>query len=318
MPQCRICSNQEGNALYTVNEMMFGTGLSYDYFVCAVCQCLQIAKIPVSLHELYPQDYYSYQPIDEKPYRGLKGLLGRMRTHATLAINKTLAERIVTAVLGQIDHHEVFRTLALRPETRFLDVGAGNGKFLLPLYMAGYRNCMGVDPFIEADLTYPAGLNIKKAGVLDLQEQFDVIFYNHSFEHIFEQRQELLQVHRLLAPDGKCVIAVPVFPSFAWDRYGVNWYQLDAPRHFFIHSVDSMGRLAQSAGFTIEKVHYNSTYAQFLISDLYEKGLFMRDRNPSKEGFLTRKYKKLKYARLAKQQNAAGRGDQAVFLLAKA
>jgi SAM-dependent methyltransferase len=46
----------------------------------------------------------------------------------------------------------------------------------------------------------------------------------------------------LLACKGIIVVRIPAVSSYAWERYGVAWMQLDAPRHFFLHSPKSMTR----------------------------------------------------------------------------
>lgn len=317
MPHCRICSNTENNATYIVSEMMFGTGRSYEYFACSACECLQIGTLPDNPEELYPGHYYSYQPVEHHRPGAIRHLLGNLKTRVTLSADRTLATKVIAKLLGTRKDYEILGRLPFDRNSRFMDVGSGNGKFLLPLHSAGYMQCIAIDPYIERDFTHPGGLQVRKCTLFEMAGPFDIIFYNHSFEHILEQRRELDRVHELLTGQGKCVISVPVFPSLAWDRYGVNWYQIDAPRHIFIHSVKSMQHLAAATGFAIEQVIYNSTYAQFSISEMYQKGVCMKDQSRHKGNFLARKYRKWVHSRLASRQNALGYGDQAIFVLAK-
>lgn len=317
MPQCRICSNTENNTTYTVKEMMFGTGRSYEYFSCSACNCLQIVTPPTNPEELYPPNYYSYRPIEKNRLSGIRGFLSNLKTRATLAATKTLVDKLVGVLLGTRQDYAMLRTLPFDRATRFMDVGGGSGQFLMPLHASGYTRCIAIDPYIEQDFTYPTGLQIRKCTIYDVHEPYDIIFYNHSFEHILDQHRELGRVHDLLTDQGKCVISIPVYPSLAWDMYGVHWYQIDAPRHVFIHSVESMKQLAETTGFRVEQVFYNSTYAQFSISEMYEQGICMKDQPRHKGHFLTRKYRKWVHSRLARRQNALGYGDQAVFVLGK-
>jgi len=41
------------------------------------------------------------------------------------------------------------------------------------------------------------------------------------------------KISGLLSDEGTLLIRIPVMDCFAWKEYGVNWFQLDAPRHFF-------------------------------------------------------------------------------------
>lgn len=56
--------------------------------------------------------------------------------------------------------------------------------------------------------------------------------FHHSFEHIADPFETLCSVRRLLS-SGTCLIRIPIVDSWAWENYGVNWIQIDAPRHFF-------------------------------------------------------------------------------------
>jgi hypothetical protein len=59
--RCRICGNSEGNTTIVVREMMFGSRDPFDYLVCAVCGCIQIAEVPKNLSDYYPSDARSYK-----------------------------------------------------------------------------------------------------------------------------------------------------------------------------------------------------------------------------------------------------------------
>lgn len=296
---------------------MFGTGKSYEYTECSVCRCLQLVAPPENPNDLYPENYYSFNALQDPVDTRLSVSISNLRTRLTLSKNLTFINRVLKCILGEHKPYHLLRDLPFHLATRYLDVGTGSGAFIFPLYRAGYRRGMGIDQFIDHDIVYRTGLRVKKGTIYDLDKHFDVVFYNHSFEHIEDQRRELQKVHDLLDCKGVCVISIPVFPSLAWDMFGVNWYQIDAPRHYFLHSVESMTRLAQSAGFTVESVVYNSTYAQFQMSDLYKEGIYMKDKRAKGGGFFFKKYKKMVYTRLARQQNKNRYGDQAVFILAK-
>ncbi|MEB0263358.1 MULTISPECIES: hypothetical protein [unclassified Mucilaginibacter] len=68
------------------------------------------------------------------------------------------------------------------------------------------------------------------------------------------------------------LVCVPVLGE-AWDIYKENWVQLDAPRHFVLHTKKSMGILAEKTGFTVAKTIFDSTAFQFWGSELYERDI---------------------------------------------
>jgi SAM-dependent methyltransferase len=137
--------------------------------------------------------------------------------------------------------------------------------------------------------------------------------FHHSLEHMPDQEKVLRQAAKLLRPGGVCLVRIPVFPSFAWDRYRENWVQLDAPRHLFVHSRKSLGIIAKQAGLEIERVDFDSTEFQFTGSELYSRGLALSE---LERAFSRRECRA--FRRQARQLNRDERGDQAVFFLRKA
>ena len=73
----------------------------------------------------------------------------------------------------------------------------------------------------------------------------------------------MAEVSRLLAPTGVAVLRIPTASSFAWEKFRTDWVQLDAPRHFFIRSVESMEKLLELSELELYKVVYDSTAFEF-------------------------------------------------------
>jgi len=201
---------------------------------------------------------------------------------------------------------------------RILDVGSGAGHLLYHLMGLGFRNLQGVDPFITRDVQIPGGPVIHKAEIAAIKGEFDVIVMNHSLEHMPKPHAVFHELERLLAPDGWLVIRTPVATGAVWKRYGVDWVQLDAPRHRFIHTPRSIGVLAQGADLSVESVVYDSTEFQFWGSEQYRLDIPLEDarsykRSPSSSPFSVSQI--ADFARWARDMNRSGEGDQACFYL---
>jgi SAM-dependent methyltransferase len=315
---CRICGHPGGHETFIAREMMFGTGTEYSYFQCASCGCLQIRDIPEDISSLYPKDYYSFgsesglraklgrrllKLRDDHAYSG-HGMIGRM----VYAFSPSTSLRYV-------------RDLELPKNSRILDVGSGEGRFLRVLSRHGYSDLTGIDPFLPADRNDHPGLKILKKTLDETEGPFDLIMLHHSLEHMVGQRTTFMSIARLLAPNGLALIRVPTVSSYAWERYGVNWVGLDAPRHFFLHSIQSLKYLADQARLSTKNLTYDSTGFQFWASDQYERGISLNSKrsllkNPAR---MLLEYSRLrKLERLASKMNEAGKGDQIALLLAKA
>jgi SAM-dependent methyltransferase len=210
------------------------------------------------------------------------------------------------------------------PDTSILDVGCGNGQELESLLRIGFKNLYGIDPFIEKDILaqQQQGLSIYKQDLWQWNGQHDLIVFNHSLEHFTAVPEKVLQrVVELLKPGGKCGIRIPVTDSFAFEHYGTNWVQIDAPRHYFIPALKTMKILAERVGLTLESVHYDSTMLQFIGSEQYKHDIPLQDTRsfytPGGSNKLVSWPGALHYSWKARQLNHTGKGDQAVFILAK-
>ncbi|MDR3220207.1 MAG: class I SAM-dependent methyltransferase [Dysgonamonadaceae bacterium] len=191
--------------------------------------------------------------------------------------------------------------------SKILDVGCGAGQLLLDMKKHGFKNLKGIDPYISSDITYDSGVKIEKKYINELNETFDFIMLHHSFEHMDNPESVMKEIYRLLNPNAYALIRIPVARSYAYKKYGAYWVQLDAPRHFFIHSTASMQYLAKKAGLELESIVYDSTSFQFIGSEQYLKG-----------ENISFKKKEIKYfSKKAKQLNAISQGDQACFYLKK-
>jgi lambda repressor-like predicted transcriptional regulator len=133
--------------------------------------------------------------------------------------------------------------------------------------------------------------------------------FHHSFEHMPDPLSVLQKTASILAPDGYCLVRVPVVDSFAWEHYREAWYQIDAPRHFFLHSRKSMGILARSAGLYINAIQCDSTVDQFRRSEQ-----LIADTVASQPPDI---WRKRQWKHRTERLNREGRGDQAAFYLRK-
>jgi 2-polyprenyl-3-methyl-5-hydroxy-6-metoxy-1,4-benzoquinol methylase len=317
--QCEICANAEGNQIVTVREMMFGFRDEFTYFKCSSCGCLQIVAPPKDLSKYYPNDkYYSFHLNESGSKKGkIKNLLKCSLWHVWWHFNLPMQS------LPYVRGFTWFSLLRkkITKTTAIADIGCGNGFLLQQLSMLGFQNLTGIDPFIENDISYSSGIKIWKTDIYNyptqhaenniIKNRFDLIMLHHSFEHMDTPRKVLNRLYELLSPSGKLLIRIPVSDSFAWRKYGVNWYQLDAPRHFFLHTTKSMVLLAKDCGFTIKRVFYDSTASQFIYSEKYDRDISLFETMK-----VSRAYKK-SCRKHAKWLNTMMDGDQACFVLEK-
>lgn len=296
---------------------MLGLRDEFLYFECSNCKCLQIAEFPDNISKYYPSDYYSFRKNKKDGLKRYSDFLFKYRIKMSVLPHPGLLGPFLNALLP-LKNVTFLKGTVKDTNVRILDVGCGNGqKFLIPLYRAGFKNVAGCDPFLENEIDSHNPVIFKKE-IFDMEGEWDIITFNHSFEHLENPLETLQKAKSLLKPGGYCIIRIPTASSYAWQHYGINWFQLDAPRHYFLHSVESIGYLVEKTSFNLEKIDFDSTHHQFTISQRYKKGKTMKERSYSPGlGRLVNVIQKIINASKAHKLNRQQRGDQAIFYLKK-
>lgn len=276
--KCKICNTSSETELFEVKEMMFGYRDKFIYFQCPHCECLQISEIPSDISKYYPSNYYSFNANNVHGLKStIKGIIRKIRNNYAFN-NKGFIGKIIYIYYPNYVL-KLMSEIKLNKENSILDVGCGSGALLYDLKELGFKKLLGVDPFIEKDILYQNNLKIQKKSVHQVDGKWDMIMLHHSFEHVADPLETLESVSKLLNNDGICLIRVPTASSFAWQHYKENWVQLDAPRHYFLHSVKSIHYLAEKVNLTVEKIVYDSTDFQFWGSEQYIKNIPLTDSN---------------------------------------
>ena len=303
--------------------MMFGTRERFEYLECGACGTIQITEIP-DLARHYPKDYYSLGDAAASDLWFTKKFKSRLAARFAgdyfvrgwNPVGKLLAEK-----KDWIDYFYPSslkeRLLNLNFRSRILDFGCGAGRLLQILRHFGFKRLTGADAFIERDIFYPNGVKIYKKSLAELKPAFDLIMLHHSFEHLPDPLETLLEIRRLLAQDAVCLIRIPVAAS-AWEQYGVNWVQLDPPRHLFSYTEKSFRLLAEKAGFSVAKIVYDSDAFQFWGSEQYLQNIPLNSEESFHGDFEKSIFTKEQiesWEEQAAELNKQGKGDQACFYL---
>jgi SAM-dependent methyltransferase len=284
---CRICGAAGNFAAYAAREMMFGSGEAFVYRLCPQCGCLQIEDIPSDMARHYPADYYAQLPRQEpEPAPGIKGAI--VRWYCRSAVTKP--DSVLGAALRrQLPPPEPMREFggyllnsALRDwRERILDVGCGSSPHRLAAFKrAGFDGVEGVDPFLPEDTNYH-GVPLRKTTIDRVQGVYGMIMFHHSLEHIADPLGALREAARLLRAGGTCLIRIPVMSTWLWRTFGVDWAELDAPRHLYLMAPRTVDRLADLAGFRVRTTEFDSQGWEIAASRLYQQGMPMFTRGPA-------------------------------------
>lgn len=311
--RCVACATRDAHPLITLREMYFGTQEEFPYFVCVQCETIQIVDIPEDIGRHYRGDYYSYSPAKPRSEHPLVRKLRAQRTRSWLGNRDPIGKLLAALSSRRPDYLDWFSGLDLDTGAEVLDVGCGSGQLLLKMQRDGFSRLRGADPFIEHELKYENGLSIDKTGIENVAGSWDIIMFHHSLEHMSDPLAALQAAKRILKPQGRILIRVPLTGGYAWRKYGRHWYALDAPRHLFIPSLRGMHCLSKRADLAIDRRFYDSDAGQFLASESYMRDIPLVDqmRRPAEVDPQRRAH----INQFVDALNATGDGDCAGFLL---
>lgn len=188
-----------------------------------------------------------------------KGLINRIYHRvrkSTLASKRKLIEKITGSDHGNI-----------------LDIGAGTGAFLNTMQKAGWQ-VTGLEP--DATARFRAkqlyGLSLQPAShFFQLPaESYNAITMWHVLEHVHDLHDYIIQVKKLLKPNGFLFIAVPNYTCYDAKIYKEFWAAYDVPRHLYHFSPGSMKKLLLQHGLKIKSIKA-MWYDSFYVSMLSEK-----------------------------------------------
>lgn len=319
---CSICNESGPHKQITVQDMMFGAGDSFQYMECSRCGCLQLIDDISDPGSYYASDYYSMNKLEEPGKSNLINQFFKTQVVDYFITGNNLLGKFVAnrKHLVPAYYHNWLLGWGITLRSRILDVGCGSGALLLQLVGDGFMHCTGIDPYIEQTLHYSSGLTIHKTSLQEFEGVFDFIMLNHSFEHMHQPLEALQHLYRLLSPQGTLLIRIPVSGTLAYRTYGPHWVQIDAPRHVFLHTLESLSILSEQTGFTLKKTLYDSTEFQFWGSEQYKQNIPLHSptsyaESPDQSMFSASQIKN--YQQKADDLNSNQDGDQACFYFSK-
>ena len=292
---------------------MFGTRTPFTYAECGHCESLYLQDVPEDLSVHYPEDYYSFDA-------------GSTDTGLRLWVKRQLMRRAVTGTglagkwLSRVAPEPMMVRLMRLTGTRFdhaiLDVGCGDGAYLRDLEQLGFRNLTGVDPFMSRPGTTGKTIRLLNHELSRVEGSFDLIMFNHAFEHVAHPENELREAAARLTADGVILIRVPVAGNQAWKQFGTDWIQLDAPRHLHLGTPRGMQLLAERNGLEIAATQFDSDAFMFWGSALYQKDVPLHEaKQKGGPGQFFSEEELKRWQQQAAACNQSGEADQAGYVL---
>ena len=222
---------------------------SIRFLTCLSCGISQLDPFPnmSQLIKAYPENYPAYiQDITQT-----KGMLYQFLVW-------------IHFKLLQISLH-----LMIPKGASVLDIGAGNGDYLLKLKKIGAGRLVGIDfNSMACNVMSSKGIETYN-GVFptyESSEKFNVIVMNNYIEHVLDPTGELSKAFSLLCDEGSLIGTLPNFSGLDRLLFGRYWGGNHVPRHTFQYTPSALSRLLNQVGFKNIKITQDINPSHIAIS----------------------------------------------------
>ena len=98
------------------------------------------------------------------------------------------------------------------------------------------------------------------------EKTFDAVTMNHVIEHLPDPSGTLQEVKRILKDGGRLVLTTTHTQSWGHRCFQQDWIGLDFPRHLYMHTMKSLKRLVQQAGFEVVFLRTSARGAAYFLA----------------------------------------------------
>lgn len=227
---CDLCGNDEARLVYRVRDTNYGTPGLFQIVQCCKCQLAYLNPRPAEYERpaTYPEDWYDPFSSIRNPSQTTPHPLQRQRG------------RWLTKAIGL---------------GRILDVGCADGLFLKAMQELGWK-CVGLEPnqrVAEFARIY-LRLDVRQGDIFTSNEfgSFDLITLWDVLEHTPSPKAVLSHASKLLASRGIIALSLPNWSSLERLLFRERWIAIDAPRHFYHFTPETISHLLRECGFKIK------------------------------------------------------------------
>lgn len=265
--RCPVCSSSDRALKYkNVPDLRTRTLGEWNYYHCVGCEVLYLDPRPTELNIKYIyENYYTHTPQQERKRENWtdRFALGMRNDY----LSKKYGYRNEPALGGgnflmyllppwlrlEWDHFARDLPKAEPGKNCLLDVGCGNGQFLVTVRSAGWH-VTGID-FDQAAVHTAQKLGVDaRLGALAEQHfpdcSFDVVTLSHMIEHVHNPRELVTECARILKPGGILWLVTPNNNSIIHKKFKNFWYDL-CPHHLVLFNPNSLKKVLQSCNFTV-------------------------------------------------------------------
>lgn len=281
LPCCPLCG-MEGKQMYAaLGDWASGVRGRWGMLRCAVCEIAWLDPKPAEqdISKLYPSRYYTHGSLSNIRFDSLRQRI-RQYVLARMGYTVEAAGGLLPWILSYTPARARAAALDVMnlsaSETgALLDVGCGNGQFLLRMRSLGWT-VSGIDPDPAAVANCQSqNLEVFCGAIRDLPESacYDAITLSHVIEHVSDPIELLRECGKRLRPEtGRLVVTTPNLDSLGHWWFKQYWRGLEIPRHLNLFSPAAFSRCAERAGLNLIALSTESRMARMIyVPSVYGK-----------------------------------------------
>ena len=255
---CNLCNQDNTFLISKVLDYRYELSkVEFNLVKCKNCGLVYFNPRPDSIEM---KNYYP--PV--KYYNGHKKSLSALLSHLTL-------KRLINNIKKYTK------------KGRLLDIGYGDGSFLYNAQNEGFE-VFGLDISSEAfeivNKKLGSNKNIFNCELEDCKfpnNYFDVITLCHVLEHLPDPKKTLYEIEKKIKDDGILIVSVPNIDCFVFKVFKRFWFSLDAPRHYYHFSYNTIDKILKLTGFKVIKISYPPM--NFPLDPLKSLIVFLKEKN---------------------------------------
>lgn len=255
---CPLGCPKDDKLILTGRDLLHGLPGEFNIVKCSTCGLMRTNPRPT------PETIGYYYPDDYGPYLGTR--VQRTVPKITSNINKLLKP-----VVKQLFKFNTNILPSLSPG-RLLEVGCASGSFLHQMSSQGWQ-VEGIE-FSEKAAQSAAQLGYRvHPGSLETapepSEPFDLIVGWMVLEHLHNPVGGLQKLREWAKPGAWLVLSIPNSASLEFRLFKEKLYSLHLPNHLYHFTPETLGRVLQTGGWTLKKIHHQRVLSNLIASSGY-------------------------------------------------
>lgn len=253
---CPLCGRQHDEFILAGRDLLHGMPGEFNVVRCCSCGLMRTNPRPTAdtIGFYYPDDYGPYLDTQVLAVRSISRI-------------KKLLRPLVRRIFNDYS-----QALPAMTPSRMLEIGCASGAFLHRMAGLGWQ-VEGIE-FSEKPAQAAQQLGYKvHAGSLENApapaRPFDLIVGWMVLEHLHDPVGCLKKLWDWSGPGAWMVLSVPNANALEFQLFKSRWYALQLPAHLHHFTPQTLAKVLEAGGWSLEKIHHQRSMINLIASTAY-------------------------------------------------